>query len=159
GFIGSCIEITDQKLIEEGLRASEVRLMAAQHLANVGSWERHTEGTAIHWSAEMLRILGITDSLPPDLTAFLKYAHGKDRHRVQELDWRIRATDARIETEYRIVRADGEVRFVRAVVEAIRDVRGIPVRITEVIQDITEHVSAREQLRESEQHLRNAERL
>jgi PAS domain S-box-containing protein len=159
GFIGSCIEITDQMLIEEGLRASEMRLMAAQHLAHVGSWERHVDGSAIHWSAELLRILGIANAAPADLAGFLTHVHPKDRGKVLDLDGRIRAKPEPIEAEYRVVRPDGEVRFVRAVLDAIRDNRGTPVRITEAIQDITEQVRAREQLRESEQHLRNAERL
>ena len=64
GFIGSVIEINDQKLIEQGLRTSEIRLLAAQRLAKVGSWERQIDGEATHWSDEMLRILGLTAGLP-----------------------------------------------------------------------------------------------
>ena len=64
-----------------------------------------------------------------------------------------------VDTEYRIVRPDGDVRLVRSIVEAIRDDRGVPVRITEAVQDITDHVRARERLAESEQYLKNAERL
>ena len=39
--------------MEERLRASETRLMEAQRLAKVGSWERDTGTDAIHWSDEM----------------------------------------------------------------------------------------------------------
>ena len=82
GYIGSCIEITDQKLIEEGLRASEARLMAAQRLAKVGSWERHIDGDAIHWSEEMLRILGLPNSGPSNFSTFLSYVHPNDREKL-----------------------------------------------------------------------------
>jgi PAS domain S-box-containing protein len=159
GYIGSCIEITDQKLTEEGLRASEVRLMAAQHLARVGSWERDIDGATIYWSQEMRRIFGLPNAPPADLSTFLKYVHPKDRPKVCEVDSQVRSSSAPVDTEYRIVRPDGEARFIRSIVEAVRDDQGQPVRITEAIQDITEQVTARELLRESEQHLKKAERL
>jgi PAS domain S-box-containing protein len=61
--------------------------------------------------------------------------------------------------EYRIVQPGGEVRFVRSVMEAIRNDRGALVRIAGATQDITEEVHARELLRESERRLKRAERL
>ena len=159
GFIGSVIEINDQKLIEEGLRASEIRLLAAQRLAKVGSWERQLNGEATHWSKEMLRILGVQDSSPANLAEFLTYVHTRDRGRILEVAASAVASTAPVDTEYRIVRPDGDVRLVRSIVEAIRDDRGVPLRITEAVQDITERVQAREKLAESEQYLKNAERL
>src|SRR5262249_18203418 len=57
GFIGSCIDVTERKLVEEQVRASERRLLNAQRLARVGSWERYFEAEAIYWSDEMFRIL------------------------------------------------------------------------------------------------------
>ena len=160
GYIGSVVEITDQKVIEEGLRASEVRLVAAQRLAKVGSWERQLDGEAIHWSEEILRIIGIpADKAPLNLKTFLSYVHRKDREKVLEVDNRVSSSVAPVDTEYRIIRENGEVCFVRSIVEAIRDDQGAPVRITEAIQDITEQVRARELLRDSEEHLKNAERL
>ncbi len=43
GFIGSCVDVTEQKQTEERLRASEILLKEAQHLAKVGSWVRDLE--------------------------------------------------------------------------------------------------------------------
>jgi PAS domain S-box-containing protein len=160
GYIGSCVEITDQKQIEEGLRASEVRLVAAQRLAQVGSWERQLDGEAIHWSEEMLRIMGLpADKAPLNLKTFLSYVHRNDREKVLEVDLKVCSSSAPVDTEYRIIRENGEVCFVRSIVEAIRDDQGAPLHITEAIQDITEQVRARELLRDSEKHLKNAERL
>jgi PAS domain S-box-containing protein len=158
GFIGSCIDITDQKLIEEQLRASEARLMEAQRLAKVGSWERHLDADIIYWSDEMSRILG-APKLPSSFPDFLKCVHPKDREKILEADRTLRSTAAPVETEYRIIRPDGEVRHVRSIVEAIRNDQGAPVRLVGATQDVSEQVKARELLRESEQRLKNAERI
>jgi two-component system cell cycle sensor histidine kinase/response regulator CckA len=159
GAIGACTEISSQKEIEEGLRASEVRLNAALRLAKVGSWERQIDGRAIHWSAELLRILGLAGGVPANLAAFLSHVHPKDREKVLDADAEVRSSSEPIDMEYRTVRPDGEVRFVRSVIEAVRDAQGVALRITEAIQDVTDQVRARELLRESEQHLKRAERL
>jgi PAS domain S-box-containing protein len=144
---------------EERLRTSEARLMEAQRLAKIGSWERDIAGDDIHWSDEMLRIFGLSGNPPSTLRAFLKYVHPKDREKILEVDNQVRSSNVPIDLEYRIVRADGEARFVRSIVEIFRDDQGAAARITGTTQDITEQVRARELLRESEEHLTNAERL
>jgi PAS domain S-box-containing protein len=138
GYIGSCIDITGQKLIEERLRTSEARLMSAQRLANLGSWERDDATGNTEFSEEMLRILGMPDNPPLTLADFLKYVHPDDRERVWEGARQARSTGASLAGEYRIVRADGEVRFVRSILEAIRDGRGAVIRVVGATQDITD---------------------
>jgi two-component system, cell cycle sensor histidine kinase and response regulator CckA len=159
GYIGSCLDITEQKLIEERLRASELRLMEAQRLAKVGSWERHIEAGWIHWSDEMLRILGLPNGAPSNFPAFLSCVHPKDREKILEADVKVHSSIAPVDVEYRIIRPDGELRFVRSIVEAIRNDQGAPVRLTGATQDVTEQVQAQELLRKSEERLKNAERL
>ena len=138
GFIGSCIDITEQKLIEERLRASESRLVKAQRLAKVGSWERDLAADRILWSDEMHRIFGTPGSAPSNFLAFLNCVHSEDRARIMEADREILSTNAPVDAEYRIIRPNGEMRFLRSIVEAIRNDEGAPVRIVGVTQDITD---------------------
>jgi PAS domain S-box-containing protein len=76
GFIGSCTDITQQKLVEERLRAKEVQFLDAQRLAQVGGWELDLVSNKVHWSDEMFRIfwnlerpaidsVGFPESRPP----------------------------------------------------------------------------------------------
>jgi PAS domain S-box-containing protein len=159
GFIGSCIDITDQKLIEERLRDSETELKEAQRLARIGSWERQIDDDTIRWSEGMLRIFGQPETPPSNLWAFLTYVHPHDREKILQNDARVRSNEGPAEVEFRIVRPDGEVRYVRSVVQAIGDKLGEPARIVGTTQDVTEQVKARELLRESEEHLKYAERI
>jgi PAS domain S-box-containing protein len=159
GFIGSCIDITEQKRIEEQLRASEVRLIEAQRLAKIGSWELDIEAERLRWSDEIPRIFGLTHGAPAIASTLLDCVHPKDLEMILEADRQLRATTAPVNLEYRIIRPDGEVRFVHSIAAAIRNDQGTTVRIAGATQDITEQVKARELLRESEERLKNAERL
>jgi two-component system, cell cycle sensor histidine kinase and response regulator CckA len=153
GFIGSCIDVTNQKLMADRLRAQTVQFKHAQRLAKVGSWERDVETGSINWSDEMLRIFGQSNP-PPTLAAFLDHVHPKDREKVLAGAAEVRSSISPVEVSYRIIRPDGEERFVRAVVEMIRDSQGKPVRTVGSMQDITEHKRAEAALRESEGRFR-----
>jgi PAS domain S-box-containing protein len=159
GYIGSCVDISDQKLIEERLRASEVQLMDAQRLAKVGSWERHIDTAISQWSDENRRILGVSNDAPANFSTFMNCVHPKDREKVLEIELKVRTTGGPGEVHYRILRPDGEVRFVHSVLEAIRNDQGKVVRIVGASQDVTERVKAGELLCESEVRLKSAERL
>ena len=159
GYIGSCIDVTERKLTEERLRANEARLMDAQRLAKVGSWELDTETGRLHWSDEMFRIFGEPRDAQPDFDMFLGHVHPKDLETIVESRATVVARATPIDLEFRIVRSDGNVRFVRAIVQAIKNDLGAPLRFVGATQDITEQILASQHLRESEERLRNAERI
>jgi signal transduction histidine kinase/CheY-like chemotaxis protein len=138
-------DLIEQKLIEERLRASEARLMSAQRLAKLGSWERDDVSGNTVFSDEMLSILGMPGYPPRTLAEFLSYVHPEDRERVWEGGMRGRSTGASVTGEYRIVRADGEVRFVRSVNEIIRNERGALIRVVGATQDITDFKRGQEE--------------
>ena len=144
---------------EERLRASETQLVKAQRLAKVGSWELDVEANSFQWSDEIIQIFGHPNGPPFNFRDVLSYVHLNDREKFLEADGKVHSSMAPVEVEFRIVRPDGEVRFARAVVEAIRNDRGAVVRITGATQDVTEQVKARELLRESEQRLKSAQQL
>jgi PAS domain S-box-containing protein len=142
---GTDQDVTDQvramglaRESEERLRASEARLMSAQHLANLGSWERDDVTGNTQFSDEMLRILGMPANPPGTLAEFLNCVHFEDRKYVSEGAGRARLTGEPVAGEYRIVRADGEIRFVRSVLQAIRDEQGTVLRLVGATQDITD---------------------
>jgi len=165
-LVGSVHDITQRKRDEaalsdgeDRLRASEVQLKDAQRLAKVGSWERRIDTGVSQWSDENRRMLGVSNDAPANFSTFINCVHPKDREKVLEIDLKVRTTGGPGEVQYRVIRPDGEVRFVHSVLEALRNDQGAAVRIVGASQDITEQVKAGELLRESEGRLKSAERL
>jgi len=50
GYIGSCVDVTEQKRIEEQLRSNQAQLMDSERLAKVGSWEMDVATGTSRWS-------------------------------------------------------------------------------------------------------------
>jgi PAS domain S-box-containing protein len=159
GYIGSCIDITDKRRAEDELRSNQVQLLDSQRLANVGSWDRDVATGRVRWSDQMYRIFGLPDDTEPVFTTFLSRVHPKDLGIIEEAQRRAVAADAPIVVEYRIIRPDGEVRFLHSISEVIKNEQGVPVRFVGTDQDITDQVKATERLRESEARLKSAERM
>ena len=158
GYIGCFLDITDQKLAIERLRQSELQLASAQRLAKVGSFERDIEKNTMKWSAEKLRMIGLSTE-PPSLAACLNYVHPRDRRKFLEIEKRVRSATTPVEVEYRIIRPDGEPRVIRSIVEGVKDSQGTLLRVVGASQDITDRVQARERLQESEQRLKTAQEI
>ncbi len=100
-----------------------------------------------------------SNDAPANFSTFIDRVHPKDREKVLEVDRQVRTTGGPGDVHYRILRPDGEVRFVHSVFEALRNGQGLAVRVVGASQDITEQVTAGELLRESEGRLKSAERL
>jgi len=159
GYIGSCIDVTPLKLIEGQLRANEARFKDAQRLARVASWERDIESGELYWSDEAFRIYGLDPEAPLGFTDFLNRIHPKDREKIHETENRAWAGNDPVGVDFRIVRPDGEIRFARSILEAVRNEQGSVLGIVGATQDVTEQVHASELLRASEERLKNAERM
>jgi PAS domain S-box-containing protein len=140
------------------LRDSEARLAKAQHVAQVGYWERDLATNLLTWSAESSRIFGLAPGV--SRVAFTEYQdliHPEDRQRIIAAVAETLRSGQRYDVEYRLVRPDGEVRIVHSQGDVMRDESGRPRRVFGIIQDITERKQAEENLRESEQRYREAQ--
>jgi PAS domain S-box-containing protein len=159
GYVGSCVDVTEQKQVEVELRSNQAQLLDSQRLAKVGSWELDLATRRTRWSDEWYRIFGLPRDVRADFETFLSCVHAKDRGAVLEAEEQSLSTDAPHGVEFRIVRPGGEIRFIRSIMEAIKDKNGSVVRLVGANQDVTEQVKATELLRESERQLKNAERM
>jgi PAS domain S-box-containing protein len=130
-------------------------LTLAEESAGIGVWDIDlTAGTA-RGTAQFFRIMGLEPTVDPvPMERIRALRHPDDRDRViagfqHALDT---ATDA-YEMEYRIVRPDGEVRWIFGRGRVVRDAGGKPVRYSGVDIDITERKRAEAALAEAKEAL------
>ncbi len=83
--------------------------------AGVGAWDWDLDTGELRWDDRLLALFGTdSDSFGGSIEAFAEFVHPDDRPRVnQALDESIR-TLGEYNAEFRVVRPDGEVRWVRA---------------------------------------------
>ena len=142
-------QIEAREHVEAELRSSEARLLDAQAVAHVGSWEWDIATNAVSWSEELYRIYGMSrQSSPITYQAFLERLHPDDRADLVAVVTHAAETGEPYQMEHRIVRPDGTVRTLAARGRVLRNVSGKPVRLLGTGQDITERKLAEEHHRE-----------
>ena len=126
-------------LMFRNLGESERRLEEAQRISHVGYWERDLATNRYTWSDENYRIFGLR---PQECILTFddvqKLLHPADREmRAAAVAEALRG-GRRYDVEYRVVRPDGDVRFVRSEGDVVRDEAGRLLRVFGTVQDITE---------------------
>jgi PAS domain S-box-containing protein len=140
-------EITERKLMEAALQESEGRFrQLAEHVDAVFWLYDCAGGRAIYVSPAFEAIWGRgREAVYADSHTWAEALHPEDRERVlANMD---AAREEEYEIEYRIVRPDGEVRWIRDRGFPVRDSRGRVYRTSGLAEDVTEKRSREERMR------------
>jgi PAS domain S-box-containing protein len=174
-WAGVALDITDAARLKEAeerlaeaeaqLRARDRELQLVQEFAKLGHWTwshdpsgRRSAGRS-RYSPGAAAIFGVPPSAldVPDEDYLARFVHPDDRE-----GWRTASADpgdlvnGRCDREYRILRADGEIRWVHEVEEVLSRRAGQVMESAGIIQDITERKQAELALREREERLHAA---
>jgi PAS domain S-box-containing protein len=155
GIEGTCRDITDRKRAEDAVRESEERLDLALCSAEMGVWRWDILQDKRTFDLQTCRLLGIDPSkFRGSAEEFYAVVHPDDRERLKEALARTVDQDLLYEPSYRVIRADGSVRFITARSRLVRDAEGRPTRINGIVWDITGWKTSEQALRESENRFR-----
>ena len=166
-MFGTTQDITERKRAEEdrqtlssALQQSNARLEDAQRVAHIGHYEWRPHEHRVTWSDELYRIYGLTPGKGPiDMAMVFEMVHPEDRERVaREADEAVRSGTP-FKAEHRIVRPNGEVRFVQALGTVKKDASGQVYEMFGTGQDITDRKLAEQALRRNQFYLSEGERL
>ena len=130
---------TEQQLRErerELERAAEF-LEETKEIANVGSWEVGLEADIAQWSDEVYRIHGLPLDTAVGVHEAIEFYHPADRDSIREAFETLTRTGEPYDLELRLIRADGEMRWIRTRGEPWYE-DGDIVGARGTIQDITE---------------------
>ncbi|RYF81650.1 MAG: PAS domain S-box protein, partial [Chitinophagaceae bacterium] len=137
----------EQQKAQQELKEEHRRLKEAQAIGQVGSFEWNAETDTIYWSNEMYRIHGLEPNgeiitldqvmsfLPPD-----------ELHEIREKLLRLREEPGILSLHHRIIRADGEERFVVRNIQSFADESGSVTHLSGTLHNITEQKTAEQEL-------------
>jgi PAS domain S-box-containing protein len=119
-------------------RESEARLDLIHHCARLGYIDIDARTLEVFWSDETFRLLGYPPrSFTPTHRSFLERVHPDDLETVQE-DISALLMEYKVsDSEYRILRPDGETLWVYGRGDLVRDEKEKPLRFIIVLFDIT----------------------
>src|SRR5271155_3357527 len=164
-WYGSSMDIEDRRSAEEQFRSnaeelqrSEFYLAEAQRVGHMGSWAFGPDGF-YYWSPELFRMFGLDPARkPPSVQEYLDCVHPQDRESMANLIQGLSATVSPFDATKRIVRPNGEVRYIRCVGTPVIENERLKKYVGSAL-DVTDHELVTQELRRREAYLAEAQRL
>jgi len=164
-MFGTVQDVTEGKRAEQALRRSQLYLSEGERLAHVGSWASTNLGISwgedlgLYWSDELYRIFGLDPKNgAPGLEQCLAYVHPQDRALIAEKVKAMHEEHCICDVTHRIVRPDGEMRYVRVVSNPVVE-QGAFKGYIGTTMDVTAQELLTQELRRQQAYLAEAQSL
>jgi PAS domain S-box-containing protein len=152
-ILGLVINLRRRRLAERSLSQSEARLSLAAAAANAGLWSM-SEDTGQVWATDEIReLFGFSPHEELHFESFLGRIHLEDRERVHQTVQQAMQSGEELVIEYRVLRADGSVRWIASRGRQQQTTVGKPSSMMGVSVDVSERKQAEDTLRRQEQDL------
>ena len=132
------------------------RVDNAQQLANMGDYDWHIASDTNRWSDQLYRIYGHEpQAFNASYERFISHIHPDDRDRIMGIHQEAYATGNPYQMIERIVRPDGQIRYLSSNGQVVMDGEGKPVRMRGTCIDITDRILAEQARERSANRFRN----
>lgn len=137
-WVGVAVDIEEHRRMEEALRQSTHALGLAQQGAHAGTWSWNTVSNRLHYSSEYQALYGWTRTCDDvSYEDWLECVHPDDRGCVNHDLREAAETRSALNSEFRILRPDGTVRWLWSKGGIFSDADGRPTRMIGITFDIT----------------------
>ncbi|WP_145348518.1 PAS domain-containing protein [Rosistilla ulvae] len=151
---GITSDVTDRKKADLALVESNQRMSMALKAGRMAAWEWSEDKSV--WEPGMFALLGIEPIENPTMDLFFQYVYPEDVPALQSVWKQAAAGQDDYDTEFRIVRSNGEIRWLAGVGTVLCDDRGNVVRMHGLNWDITDEKQSELAIKLSEERLRSA---
>lgn len=128
---------------EKKVREMAEQLARAQEIAHLGSWQWDIRNNRIEWSDELYRIYGLEKSaFDGSYEQYQARIHPDDRQMSRDTIQNAMHSRDSFSFEHRLIRPNGEVRWVHGRGRVFLDDAGEPLRMAGTAHDITERKAA-----------------
>ncbi|RXJ45733.1 PAS domain S-box protein [Gelidibacter gilvus] len=142
------------------LKIERKRLVTAQSVAKVGSWETDLKTFQVNWSDETHRIFGSNpEKFEASHSAFMNFIHPEDRKKVNAAFESSLEKSGSNTMEHRIITSQGIEKWVEENWSVTNDERGAPLIAAGTCQDITESKKAADKVIRNEAKLKVAQHV
>jgi len=147
GVLGIALDVTDRVRAEEARTKSEAVLEKAEEMAHFGTWRHDFTSHEVWWSKELYRILGLEPgSVVPTKEFFYSFDHPDDKELIERVVDECLKGHGSYAFDHRIIRKDGQVRWVQEQGEFFFGPDGQAVGHSGTLLDITDRKLAEERL-------------
>ena len=149
-FMAVYRDITHIHRAEAEMRDLSSRLLLATRAGNIGVWDWDIATDALTWNEQMFDLYGLQPNQFSELyQAWRERLHPDDRAEAEKLVQSTRKGQGDFDTQFRIVRLDGQVRHLKAAATLISDERDAKQRMIGVNWDITRQKELEDRLRQA----------
>lgn len=125
--VGSVVNVTEKRQIQNELEKSEKVLSQAQKIAGILYWEFDNVNNKLTWSPQTYKLFGLSPNINPTFEYLLSKVHSEDR------DTLINSREKEITGEnvtniYRIILDDGSIRTLHSISQCLLDDNGDPFK-------------------------------
>lgn len=151
-IVVSARDITERRERKREIERKQEFLEQTQEVTNVGGWEVDMRSDTLSWTEEVYHIHGLGLDFEPTIDEAVDLYHPDDQEMIQDAVERVMTSGEPYDLKTRIVRQDGEVRWVRARGEPWHE-DGEIIGARGTFQDITDRKEREDRLKESNERL------
>lgn len=139
--------ILDRESVQAKLLARQEILLENQAMAKIGSWVVDGNSKLLQCTPEVYRIFELEDDCVIDFDLFFKILHPEDRDDAISLIKISNEKNQSYDLSYRIITANGTLKYIHGCSQAILDNEGQLIRLVGSVMDVTDQKLADEKSR------------